>query len=89
MITYDETKRQTNQRKHGIDLADCEPAFDVPMLTDEDGREACGEQRLKSFCWLNGRVVVLIWTDREGGPHLISCRQADKHETQRYFKAVL
>ena len=49
MITYDEPKRQTNLVKHGIDLADCEPAFDAPLLTEEDSREAYGEQRLKSF----------------------------------------
>ena len=89
MISYDETKRQSNLRKHGIDLADCEAAFDAPLLTEEDAREAYGEQRLKSFGWLNGRVVVLIWTDRTTGPHVISCRYGDKHETQRYFTAVL
>jgi uncharacterized DUF497 family protein len=89
MVTYDETKRQTNLTKHGIDLAECAGVFDAPMLTDEDTREAYGEQRLKSLGWLNGRVVVLAWTDRETGPHLISCRYGDKHETQAYFKACL
>lgn len=57
------------------------------MLTDEDARAAYGEQRLKTLGWLAGRVVVLIWTDREGGPHLISCRYGDKHETDDYFQA--
>ncbi len=89
MITYDEPKRQTNLVKHGIDLADCEPAFDAPLLTEEDSREAYGEQRLKSFGWLHERVVVLIWTDRTAGPHVISCRYGDKSETQYYFKNVL
>jgi len=89
MITFTTTKRQENLRKHGIDLADCEPIFDAPMVTDEDDREAYGEQRLKSLGWLNDRVVVLIWTDRKAGPHLISCRHGDSSETQRYFKAVL
>ena len=88
MIIYDETKRQSNLRKHGIDLADCEPVFDAPLLTEEDDREAYGEQRLKSFGWLKGRVVVLIWTDRTASPHVISCRYGDKNETQYYFKNV-
>lgn len=89
MITFDEPKRQINIRKHGIDFADCEAIFDAPLVTDENGREAYGEQRLKSLGWLNYRVVVLIWTDRETGPHLISCRYGDQRETRRYFKEVL
>jgi uncharacterized DUF497 family protein len=89
VVTYDETKRQANLAKHGINLADCAGVFDAPMLTAEDARDAYGEQRLKSLCWLGGRVAVLVWTDRDAGPHLISCRQGDKHETQTYFKAFL
>lgn len=89
MITFDPIKRQTNLRKHGIDLAGCEVIFDALMVTDEDDREAYGEQRLKSLGWFNSRVVVLIWTDRETGPHLISCRYGDARETDRYFKDVL
>lgn len=58
-------------------------------MTNEDDREAYGEQRLKSLGWLNGRVVVLIWTERETGPHVISCRYSDIRETQRYFKEIL
>ena len=88
-MTYDEPKRQENLRKHAIDFSECEAIFDMPLLTDEDAREACGEQRLKSLGWLNGRVVVLIWTERETGPHLISCRYGEQHETQRYFKAFV
>jgi uncharacterized protein len=86
MVTFDETKRLANIAKHQIDLADCDAVFDSPMLTKEDSREAYGEQRLQSLCWLNARVVVLVWVDRESGPHLISCRYGDKNETARYFK---
>ncbi len=89
VITYDKTKRKTNIAKHGIDLAACECVFDAPMLTIEDNRTSYGEQRLISLGWLNERVVVLVWTDRDAGPHLISCRGGDKHETQRYFKAFV
>ncbi len=89
VVTCDESKRQANLAKHGIDLAKCAGVFDGPMLTEEDAREFYGEQRLKSLCWLGGRVAVLVWTDREAGPPLISCRYGDKHETQIYFKAFL
>lgn len=32
MINYDESKRQLNLRKHGIDLAELEGAFDFPLV---------------------------------------------------------
>lgn len=89
MITYDENKRLANLGKHGIDLAACAPVFDAPMQSEEDKRFAYGEQRLKSLGWLNNRVVVLIWTEQENIPHLISCRYGDKHETNRYFEAFI
>ena len=47
------------------------------------------ERSLREMMSLNGRVAVLIWTDRESGPHFISCRYADKQETQIYFKAFV
>jgi uncharacterized DUF497 family protein len=35
---------------------------------------------------LNGRVVVLVWTDRDESPRMISCRQAESHEQEAYFR---
>jgi len=62
VVTYDETKRQANIVKHdGIDLAQCESIFDSPMLTEEDARDAYGEQRLKKpglVHWPRGGVGV-------------------------------
>jgi uncharacterized DUF497 family protein len=54
------------------------------MLTREDDRENYGEQRLVSLGWAHGRVVVLVWTDREDGPRLISCREAKPYEREAY-----
>jgi uncharacterized DUF497 family protein len=86
-MTYDPAKRKSNRRKHAIDLAECEPVFDEPMLTREDTRQAYSEQRLVSLGKLKGRIVVLVWTDREDGPRMISCREAEPHEQEAYFQA--
>src|ERR1700691_1372009 len=51
VMTYDPAKRRSNKRKHKIDLADCEAAFDAPMLTREDASQDYGEQRLISLGW--------------------------------------
>ncbi len=86
-MTYDPAKRKSNRGKHAIDLAECEPVFDEPMLTREDTRRAYSEQRLVSLGKLKGRIVVLVWTDREDGPRMISCREAEPHEQEAYFQA--
>ena len=89
MISWDEPKRQANLRKHKIDLADLEPVFDSPMITVEDARERCGELRLQSLGMWHGRVIFLVWTPRgDDIAHLISCRYADRKETDAYFGAL-
>ena len=85
-MTYDPSKRKRNKRKHAIDLAECESVFDEPMLTREDTRQVYGEQRLVSLGRLKGRIVVLVWVDREDGPRMISCREAKPHEQEAYFQ---
>lgn len=85
-MTYDPSKRKRNKRKHAIDLAECDAIFDEPMLTREDPRDH-GEQRLISLGRLKGKVVVLVWTDREDGPRFISCRVAEPHEREAYLEA--
>jgi uncharacterized DUF497 family protein len=76
-MSYDPGKRNKNRLKHAIDLAECETIFDAPMLSREDDSEDYGEQRLVSLGQLNGRIVVLVWTDRDDGPRMISCREAE------------
>jgi uncharacterized DUF497 family protein len=89
MITWDESKRRLNLRKHKIDLAELEPAFDNPMISVEDTSEGYGELRLQSLAMWRGRVVFLVWTPRgDDDAHLISCRHADRKETDDYFAAL-
>ena len=88
MISWHETKRLGNLKKHGIDLAELESAFDAPMITVEDDSENYGELRLQSLAFWCGRVVFLVWTEREESAHLISCRYANRTETQDYFAAL-
>ncbi len=88
MITWDEDKRAKNLKKHGIDLADCEPIFDEPMITREDTSEAYGEQRSQSLGLLNGQVVFAVWADRPAGAHMISVRDAERHERKYYYANI-
>jgi len=89
MITWDETKRRKNIKEHKIDLADLEPVFDYQMITVEDDRETYGELRLQSLGMWRGRVVFLVWTPRgDDTSHLISCRYANRQQTEEYFASL-
>ena len=56
-------------------------------MTREDKRQDYGEQRLVCFGLLKSEVVLMIYTERPKGPHLISLRKAEKHEA-RYYRHV-
>jgi uncharacterized protein len=88
MITWDESKRKINIRKHQIDLAELESAFDFPMITVEDDREAYGELRLQSLAMWRGRIIFLVWTERQDAAHLISCRYANRSQIEDYFESL-
>ena len=53
-------------------------------MTREDIRERYAEQRLVTFGRLNCQVVVLVYTERPRGPHIISLRRAEGYEARYY-----
>lgn len=88
MITWDESKRRLNLRKHGIDFRDAEAIFDGPTVTAEDTRLAYGEQRLVTLGVLNGVVVSMTYTECKDDMRIISIRKALKHETHFYLSQI-
>lgn len=88
VVTWDEQKRQANLRSHGLDFEGCEAVFDHPVLTKEDSRMAYGEQRINLLGWLRDGVVHMTYTERGEDLHVISLREATKHEVRYYFKAI-
>jgi uncharacterized protein len=56
-------------------------------VTREDKRQDSGEERLVCFGLLGAEVVMLVYTARSKGPHVISLREAEKHEA-RYYRQV-
>ena len=80
---WDEAKNQQNIDKHGIDFQDAH-LFEKPFLMSPDARKEYGEQRVGSTRRLNGMVVVLVITTREGKIRIISARKASKHERKIY-----
>ena len=87
MLTWDEAKRKQNVKNHGLDFAGCDAIRDHFNVTREDRRQDYGEARQVCFGLLTGEVVVMVYTERLRGPHVISLRKAEKHEA-RYYRQV-
>ncbi|PQJ96428.1 BrnT family toxin [Chromatium okenii] len=87
MITYDEAKRIANLKKHGLDFVGCETIFDEFMLVFKDDREAYGEERYLALGLKSGRVVAVVYTERNDNIRIISLRKATSNEHKRYFEA--
>lgn len=82
---WDETKNQSNIRRHGIDFADVPSMFLAPMLTDIDDRVDYGEERWISIGMLVRGIAVVVWTERAGDViRIISARKANKDERRQY-----
>ncbi len=88
MPTWDESKRRENIRKHRQDFPGCERIFDGPVWVYEDKRLAYGELRLCAVGWLHGLVMHMTYTEREDDFHVISLREAEKYEANRFFQEV-
>ena len=88
MVTWDEPKRRTNIKDHGLDFAGCESVFDGPIITQEDDRLAYGEQRINLIGVLVGQVVHMTYTERGDDLHVISLRKATKHEARYYISQI-
>ena len=85
MVTWDESKRRLNIKKHDLDFKGCDEVFDGPLITLEDDRLAYGEQRLNLLGLLGGQVVHMTYTERRDDLHVISLRKATKYETRYFF----
>lgn len=60
---WDEGKNQSNLIKHGFDFTDAYRIFNLPMVVELDERDNYGEDRFVAIGLLNGRVVVIVYTE--------------------------
>jgi hypothetical protein len=85
---WDENKRLTNIRQHGIDFVDVPEIFDRETVTIEDDRFEYGEERFITFGLLQGWVVAVVHTERDDRIRIISARKATKYEQRAYFEQI-
>ena len=62
---WDENKRLSNIRKHGIDFADVPSIFELDTVTVLDDRFEYGEARYQTLGLLKARVILVVHTESE------------------------
>jgi uncharacterized DUF497 family protein len=77
-----------NQAKHGVSLALAEVLFSGPHMSVADRRFDYGETRQIAFGFINKRLFVCVYTDRDGERRVISLRKANTREVRRYGEKV-
>ena len=86
---WDEAKNRINTRKRGIDFDDVSEAFSGPMIVNPDDREDYSENRRVGTDFLRNVPVIIVFTERNDTIRIILARKADRHDREKYKKAIL
>lgn len=83
-IGFDHLKRAATLAERSLDFADADKVFKGPVFEFEDDRFAYPERRYSTIGLLEGRMVVVIWTEAEYGRRIISMRKANDREQTKF-----
>lgn len=84
-ITFDPAKRAATLELRGLDFLDAEKVFADRTYTQVDRRIDYGELRYQTVGFLNGRMVMLVWTPRPPDErHVMSMRKCNDREQKAY-----
>jgi uncharacterized DUF497 family protein len=86
MFVWDEAKRITNRRKHGVDFASVQAfEFETAVVVIDD-REDYGELREIALGFIGPVLHHLTFTRRGSDIRVISLRKAEKKEIRIYVQ---
>jgi uncharacterized DUF497 family protein len=85
VYVWDEAKRKTNLRKHGLDFNDAFLVYENPDKCTYDGSRG-DEYRLMdvALAVIKGRLLTLVYTELENEVRIISFRHASREERKQY-----
>jgi uncharacterized protein len=81
-ITFDPAKRDLTWKHRGLDFRRGREVFSGVTATVTDDRFDDGETRFISAGHLDGRIVVIVWTQRGEARHIISMRHCHAKEEE-------
>jgi uncharacterized DUF497 family protein len=84
---WDEAKATGNYTRHGVSFETAIRVFDDVFAIERlDDREDYGEDRYSVLGMVDGRLLYVAFTVREGITRIISARGAEPHERRQYHE---
>lgn len=87
-ITFDPAKPALTLRHRGVDFARAGEVFSGRTATIVDDRFDYGETRFICAGHLDGRLVVMVWTQRAQARHIISMRYCHAKEEEIWLRRM-
>jgi uncharacterized DUF497 family protein len=82
-ITYDPNKRAKTLKARGIEFKNAAKVFEGPTFTTLDDRFDYGEDRFRTFGYMEGHLMLVVWTPRGKARHVISMRRCNDSEKKK------
>lgn len=83
-VSYDPAKRDATLKQRGLDFAKAGAVFVGVHATKRDDRQDYGEVRFITAGYLDGKLIVVVWTPRAGTRRIISMRYMHEQEAERW-----
>jgi uncharacterized protein len=84
---WDDAKAAQNYADHGMSFEAAKRVFQDPFAIERlDDRRDYGEDRYVITGMVDGRVLCVVYTLRNGAIRIISARGAEPHERRRYHE---
>jgi uncharacterized protein len=85
---WDASKAEANLRKHGIAFEAARSVFEDDFALEWlDADLPYGEARFAITGMAGGRLLRVVYTERNGRIRIISARRATRHEQREYYQS--
>ena len=84
---WDDAKAAENYARHGVSFETAKRVFDDAFAIERlDDREDYGEERFSILGMVDGRLLFVAYTLRNGTIRIFSARGAEPHERRQYHE---
>ena len=84
---WDASKAHSNLIKHGVSFVAASCVFDDLFASEElDETSEPSEARYIITGMVNGVMLTVVYTERDGRTRIISARKATRHEQRNYYR---